>query len=186
MSGSVPDEVDLYVKVDNGPGYSAVFLVECRDRKESADKNDVYVLLAKMARIGAQGAFFVARTFTKHARTFAEDHPSLRLCTVSDFDPTGIIGPWSFTKMTATVLEFAMKPMPVSPAVGVTKPDLEETVLLEGHEFSLIAAARNLLVRAAHAAMAEDPEAYGSQLPIDVAVCATAASAGRARSSWLL
>ena len=79
ITDGVKDEVDLYVRVDSAPGYSAVFLFECKDWTKPVGKNHVDGLKAKMRRLEAQSAFFVAPRFTRDARALAAQTPKVLL-----------------------------------------------------------------------------------------------------------
>ena len=79
------------MQIDSAPGYSAVFLFECKDWSKPVGKGHVDGLGAKMHRLGAQTAFFIAPKFTADAYASAAQSPKviLREAEKSDSSPSG-------------------------------------------------------------------------------------------------
>jgi hypothetical protein len=82
----VHHELDIWISVDIGVGYSATFIFECRNWKKKTDKDDVIVFSEKIAAAQAQGGFFVAKGFTRDAVAKAKSDPRIRLLRVSEVD----------------------------------------------------------------------------------------------------
>lgn len=66
-------EIDLHLEFHLAEHHNAVFIFECRNRREKVDKNDVVILDEKAIACGAQKAFLVARSFTKGAEQKSEN-----------------------------------------------------------------------------------------------------------------
>jgi hypothetical protein len=84
VTNGVPDEIDLYVRIDSAPGYESVFVFECKDRVDPSDKTDVETLRGKIERTNAAAGYLIARGFTKAAKTLAEQYPKMKLRLASD------------------------------------------------------------------------------------------------------
>lgn len=66
-AGGTHHEIDVWVEVDLGMGYRAVFIFECKNWEEKVGKNEIIVFQEKVRVADAQRGFFVARSFTKDA-----------------------------------------------------------------------------------------------------------------------
>ncbi len=75
----VKHEIDLYVEIDMGSGYNAVFIFECRNRAENVTKNDIIIFSEKIKVFNAQRGFFVARSFAKDAQNQAKNDLRIEL-----------------------------------------------------------------------------------------------------------
>ena len=80
----VKHEIDVWVEVEIAKGYKPVFIFECRNRVEKADKNDIIVFSEKIEASRAQHGFFVARSFTRYAEAQAEKDSRVTLLPVKE------------------------------------------------------------------------------------------------------
>ncbi len=64
----VRHEIDVYVEVDIGKGYTAIFIFECKNWQDAVGKNDIIVFSEKIDALQAQRGFFVAKSFTRYAK----------------------------------------------------------------------------------------------------------------------
>lgn len=77
----VGHEIDLYVSVDPGGGYTSTFIFECKNWVERVGKNEIIVFSEKIAATRAQQGFFIAREFTRDAIAQAAKDPRITLRT---------------------------------------------------------------------------------------------------------
>ena len=82
----VHSELDIWIGVDIGNGYTATFIFECRNWKKKTNKNDVIVFIDKINAAQAQTGFFVAKSFTRDAIAKARSNPRVQLLRVSEVD----------------------------------------------------------------------------------------------------
>ena len=80
----VGHEIDLYVTVDLGGGYTSTFIFECKNWQERIGKNEIIIFSEKIAATRAQQGFFVAREFTRDAIAQAAKDPRVKLRTAND------------------------------------------------------------------------------------------------------
>lgn len=80
----VKHEIDVWVEVELAKGYNPVFIFECRNREEKADKNDIIVFSEKIDASQAQHGFFVARSFTQYAKAQADKDSRVTLLPVKE------------------------------------------------------------------------------------------------------
>jgi hypothetical protein len=92
----VHHEIDVFVSFELGPGYSPVYIFECKNWKEAVGKNEIIVFAEKIAAAGAQRGFFVAKSFTADAEAQAAQEPRMELVTASEHDPASTIVPFGF------------------------------------------------------------------------------------------
>jgi len=92
----VRHEVDIWVKVDLGPGYSSVFLFECKNWSNKVEKNEVIIFSEKVRVLGAQRGFFVAREYTKDARAQAALDTRVELMDVEEEQFTDLHVPLAY------------------------------------------------------------------------------------------
>jgi hypothetical protein len=83
----VRHELDLFVSVTLTTGYEATFIFECKNWQSKVGKNDLIVFSEKIAAVGAQHGFFVARAFTKDARAQAAKDLRVKLLIASHVEP---------------------------------------------------------------------------------------------------
>jgi hypothetical protein len=86
----VRHEIDVWVAVDLAPGYEAIFILECRNREEKVDKNDIIVFTEKIKTAQAQKGFYVAKSFTSDAEAQARLNPRVALLRVTDLPLDGV------------------------------------------------------------------------------------------------
>ena len=128
--GGVKHEFDIWVEVDLGNGYRSVFIFECRNRSEKADKNDIIILSGKAAAVCAQSAFFVARAYTRDARSQAATDPRITLLLARDL-PTKDLDDW----LTTYNLEFEAinrKSVSITMVVASTAKREKSSISLQG------------------------------------------------------
>lgn len=87
QSAGVRHEVDLFVTASLATGYEATFIFECKNWQAKVGKNEIIVFSEKVATVGAQRGFFVARAFTRDARAQAAKDSRLELLVASHVQP---------------------------------------------------------------------------------------------------
>ncbi len=92
----VTHEIDIMVTVQLGKGYDALFVFECKNWKDKVGKNEIIVFSEKIRATGAQRGYFVAKSFTKPARSQAELSPRMTLTVVSEVQPDELPSPLPF------------------------------------------------------------------------------------------
>lgn len=75
----VTHEIDIYIIIDYGRGYKACFIFECKNWTKKVDKNEVIVFSRKIADVGAQTGYFIAKSFTRDAKAVAEQDDRISL-----------------------------------------------------------------------------------------------------------
>ena len=83
----VRHEIDLYVIVDLGSGYTSIFIFECKNWAKPVSKNDIIIFSEKIKTIGAAHGYFVAPSFTEDARAQAKKDNRMTLRIVTEHDP---------------------------------------------------------------------------------------------------
>ena len=66
--GGVHHEIDIYVTLKHAAGYESVFIFDCRNREQKANKNDIIVFTEKIKVAGAQRGFFIAKAYSRDAK----------------------------------------------------------------------------------------------------------------------
>jgi hypothetical protein len=79
----VRHEIDIYITINNGRGYTSTFIFECKNWKNKVDKNEIIVFARKVGDIRATKGFFIARRFTSDAISQAE-RDEVELLTADD------------------------------------------------------------------------------------------------------
>lgn len=92
----VRHEVDIWVSVDLGAGYAALFIFECKNWEERVGKNEIIVFAEKIRTLQAQRGFFVARSFTADAEAQARLDPRITLLRVADLPAPDVPVPFGF------------------------------------------------------------------------------------------
>lgn len=87
VKDGVRHEFDVFVTAEIAPGYSAIFVFECKNLSKKVGKNDIIVFSKKIDVVSAQRGFFVARSFSRHAIAQAALDPRITLLSASDVDP---------------------------------------------------------------------------------------------------
>jgi Restriction endonuclease len=87
QSTGVRHEIDLFVTASLATGYEATFIFECKNWQSKVGKNEIIVFAEKVAVVGAQRGFFVARAFTRDARAQAAKDSRLELLVASHVQP---------------------------------------------------------------------------------------------------
>jgi hypothetical protein len=91
-SDGVHHEIDVYVTVDSAPGYSAIYIFECKNWKDSVGKNEIIAFVEKINCSNAMHGYFVATSFTKDAKAQAEKCSRLTLLHATEVDLTAVDG----------------------------------------------------------------------------------------------
>jgi len=97
--GGVHHEIDVFVRIDLGGGYTSTFIFECKNWEAAVGKNEIIVFAEKIAAAQAQHGFFVAKSFTKDGEAQAALNPRVRLVIASEHHPAGGILPDGFHTM---------------------------------------------------------------------------------------
>ncbi len=79
----VKHEIDIYITINNGKGYTSTFIFECKNWQDKVDKNEIIIFARKVADVRATKGFFVARRFTTDAIAQAE-RDGIELLTADD------------------------------------------------------------------------------------------------------
>jgi hypothetical protein len=138
--GGVHHEIDLFVTFELGPGYSPIFIFECKNWKDAVSKNEIIVFAEKIAAAGAQRGFFVAKSFTADALAQAKKEPRMELVAVTEHDPASTIMPFSYqsTFTKPTHVKAAVKKSGI-PGTKSVKMDLSQAVAtLNGSPLNLL------------------------------------------------
>ena len=72
----VHHEIDIYVTIDLGVGYTSVFIFECKNWQDPVGKNEVIVLSEKIDATQAQHGYLIGKSFTKDAQAQALKDPT--------------------------------------------------------------------------------------------------------------
>jgi hypothetical protein len=95
----VRHEVDIWVSVDLGGGYEALFIFECKNWADKVGKNEIIVFAEKIRALQAQRGFFVAKSFTTDAEAQATLDPRITLLRVADVPAADVPVPFGFHGM---------------------------------------------------------------------------------------
>lgn len=79
----VRHEIDIYITINNGRGYTSRFIFECKNWQDKVDKNEIIIFARKIQDVRAQKGYFVARRFTRDAIAQAE-RDGIELLTADD------------------------------------------------------------------------------------------------------
>jgi len=75
----VKHEIDIYITIDYGKGYKAIFIFECKNWIKKVDKDEIIVFSKKVEVVHAQTGYFIAKSFTRDAEAQAEQDGRLKL-----------------------------------------------------------------------------------------------------------
>ncbi len=84
----VRHEIDIFVEVNLGKGYKAIFIFECKNWEGKVGKNEIIVFSEKVNALRAQKGFFVAKSFTSDAEAQGEKDPRLVLLRATEREAT--------------------------------------------------------------------------------------------------
>lgn len=87
QSAGVRHEIDLFVTAVLPTGYEASFIFECKNWQAKVGKNEIIIFSEKVAAVGAQRGFFVARAYTKDAQAQAARDQRIKLLLASHVQP---------------------------------------------------------------------------------------------------
>ncbi|SRR6266516_384056 len=80
----VKHEIDIYITIDYGKGYKAIFIFECKNWTKKVDKDEIIVFSKKVEIVRAQTGYFIANSFTRDAEAQAEQDGRLKLLTATE------------------------------------------------------------------------------------------------------
>lgn len=80
----VRHEIDWIIEIDLGNGYKSIFIFECKNRTDSANKNDMIIFSEKIKVFNATKGFFIAHKFTKDACAQAKQDARIELITFTE------------------------------------------------------------------------------------------------------
>ena len=86
----VKHEIDVWVKAHAQTGEEAIFIFECRNRKEKVNKNDIIVFSEKVRVTTASRGFFVGKAFTKDALAQIALNSRLQPLIAEEIDPSSL------------------------------------------------------------------------------------------------
>lgn len=95
-AAGVHHEIDIFVSVESAPGYSAIYIFECKNWKDAVGKTEIIDFIEKIQCASAAHGYFVAKSFTKDAYAQAEKSNRLTLLVATENDPTGLPIPGEF------------------------------------------------------------------------------------------
>lgn len=75
----VKHEIDIYITIDYGKGYQAIFIFECKNWAKKVGKDEIIVFSKKVELVHAQTGYFVAKSFTRDAEAQAGQDGRLKL-----------------------------------------------------------------------------------------------------------
>lgn len=94
--GGVHHEIDLYVTIDAGAGYTSVFIFECKNWEKPVGKNEILIFSKKIIDARATKGFMVTKDFTTDATAAANQDPRIILMLAREYDPAKDIAPIEF------------------------------------------------------------------------------------------
>jgi hypothetical protein len=103
--GGVHHEIDIWVDVEIGHGYDAVFIFECKNWKDSVGKNEIIVFSEKIQAASAQRGFFAAKSFTKDAEAQVRKDPRIILLRATEHEADATPVPFDFHVLSNEVMQ---------------------------------------------------------------------------------
>lgn len=94
--GGVRHEIDVYVQVDLGAGYTAIFIFECKNWEAVVGKNEIIVFSEKIDATQAQKGFFVAKSFSSDAEAQAKKDARIQLLLATEHNVDETPVPFDF------------------------------------------------------------------------------------------
>jgi hypothetical protein len=79
----VKHEIDLFITIDLGKGYTAFYIFECKNWIKGVGKNSIIVFSEKINVTKAQKGYFIAKRFGKHAIAQAKKDNRVELLTAT-------------------------------------------------------------------------------------------------------
>ena len=80
----VKHEIDIFITIDYGRGYNAIFIFECKNWKEAVGKNEIIVFSEKIKDVQAQKGYFIAKSFGEYAVAQSKQDKRVELLVASD------------------------------------------------------------------------------------------------------
>ena len=93
----VRHEIDVYVEVDLGKGYKAIFIFECKNWQGKVGKNDIIIFSEKIDATQAQNGCFIAKSFTKYAMAQAKRDSRVTLIPATEHNADETPVPFDFS-----------------------------------------------------------------------------------------
>jgi hypothetical protein len=84
MDKGVRYEIDLYIEIDQGFGYKAIFLFECKNWEDNVSTAEIVKFSDKIKVTNAQKGFFIAKSYTASAEAKAKQDDRINLLYVDD------------------------------------------------------------------------------------------------------
>lgn len=97
----VRHEIDVFVTIQAAPGYSSVYIFECKNWKKSVGKTEILDFSAKVVAVQAAHGYFVAKSFTRDAIAQAEQNGRITLLIASEHRPAESPLPHGFHSIAA-------------------------------------------------------------------------------------
>jgi restriction endonuclease len=79
----VKHEIDIYITINNGKGYTSTFIFECKNWQAKIDPKEIMAFALKVRDVRASKGFFIAKRFTKYAIAQAK-RDGIELLTADD------------------------------------------------------------------------------------------------------
>lgn len=76
-------EIDVFITIDYGRGYKAVFIFECKNWQDTVGKDQIAVFSDKINAAQAQTGYFIAKKFSKYAKARAKLDKRIELLNAS-------------------------------------------------------------------------------------------------------
>jgi hypothetical protein len=106
---SVRHEIDIWVELDLGSGYTSVFIFECKNWVDSVGKNEIIVFSEKIRALSAQRGFFVAREYTRDAVAQAALDPRIELLQVESEEYADLVAPLAYHVLAVDNQKYAIE-----------------------------------------------------------------------------
>ncbi len=145
-------EIDIWVRVDLGSAYDALFIFECKNWQDKVSKNDIIIFGEKIKAAQAQKGFFVARSFTTDAIAQAAKDPRIQLLNFSDLPVAEVPVPLGFHGVQTEVpsVNLDMKAENLDDGTTAEAVEIERAVAtMDGKRFALNEYVRNWIVEEA-------------------------------------
>ena len=139
IHSNVRHEIDVYVSIDNGKGYTSIFIFEAKNWEAKVGKNEIIIFQEKIKVANAQKGFFVAKEFTKDAQNQAATDPRIELIVASqNFDAQPLFPDFhviSKEKLGEATMEFiARKDNPKGTAESIAIDQERDVITVDGVE----------------------------------------------------
>ncbi len=135
---NVRHELDLFVEVEIGAGYTTSFVFECKNWKTPVGKNEIIVFSEKIRAVQAQKGFFVAKSFTKDATAQADQDGRIELVSVAELPIDQMAVPYNFHYLVREKFDVSINIVTHDPSVSQQTLALDQAqATLDGAELDL-------------------------------------------------